>query len=246
MVYIDVNCDLGENAGDDTAIMPFISSANIACGYHAGDEVAMRTAIECALQHNVAIGAHPGFKDKENFGRTEMQLSFNEVYNLVAEQVLTLQEITCGYHTTLHHVKPHGALYNMAAKDKTMAAAIAKAVKNAGENIILYGFAGSCLISEAKKINLHTANEVFADRRYNADGSLVARSNASALLENDDEAIAQVIDMIKNSYVTTIAGTVIPVQAETVCLHGDSKQAVLFASKIFEALKQYDIILKAI
>ncbi|HWB28057.1 MAG TPA: 5-oxoprolinase subunit PxpA [Chitinophagaceae bacterium] len=246
MHCIDINCDLGEGAGNDEAIMPYISSANIACGYHAGDETTMRQTIECALQHNVAIGAHPGFDDKKNFGRTEMNLGFSEVYNLVLKQIVLLQKLAATYNTTLHHVKPHGALYNMAAKNVTMAAAIACAVKDAGKTLVLYGLNNSYLISEARKAGLRTANEVFADRRYNNDGSLVARINPAALIENEEEAIKQALNLVVSNTVLSIDWKAVKVEAQTICLHGDGKHAAAFAQKIHEAMKAHHIVIQSI
>jgi len=241
MQYIDLNCDMGEGCGNDAAIMPFISSANIACGYHAGDEATIQQTIKCALQHNVAIGAHPGFDDKANFGRTEMVLGYNEVYSLVLQQIQIIQQYTLLYNTRLHHVKPHGALYNMAAKNIEMAAAIACAVKQAGDSLVLYGLNNSLLITEAQKLGLQTANEVFADRRYNNDGSLVSRQSKSALIEDDKEAISQVIKMIKKGHVVSVDGLPVPVHVQTICLHGDGLHAVAFVQKIHAALAANNI-----
>lgn len=236
MRCIDLNCDMGEGCGNDADIMPYISSANIACGYHAGDEPTIKQTIQHALRYNIAIGAHPGFNDKPNFGRTEQQLAYDEVYTLVLQQIQLLQKLAALYNAKLHHVKPHGALYNMAAKNAEMAAAIAQAVKQADRKLVLYGLNNSLLITEAQKAGLQTANEVFADRHYNGDGSLVTRQKKGALIEDDEEAIRQVLTMVKNKEVISIDGRKVPVYAQTICLHGDGTHAVTFVREIREAL----------
>jgi UPF0271 protein len=226
--------------------MPFISSANIACGFHAGNTETMKATVLLALQHGVAIGAHPGFDDKENFGRTEMHLSAKELYELLSIQIIQLHKICVDANTTLHHVKPHGALYNMAAKDKIMAVTIAQAIKDVQEDLILYGLSGSYLISEAKAIGLQTASEVFADRTYQDDGSLTSRKEKNALIETDEQAIHQVLQMIQQQTVKTVSGKNISIYAETICLHGDGKHAVEFATKIHHTLKEKNIVIKTV
>src|SRR5688572_23525121 len=182
MSNIDINCDMGEGAGNDERIMPFISSANIACGYHAGDEKSIWNCIELSLQHGVAIGAHVSFLDKENFGRKEIKLDPPAVYELVTQQLVIMFELTSALDTQIHHVKPHGALYNMAAKDPMLANAIAAAVKDFDHNLLFYGLSGSSLVTEAKKLGLATVAEVFADRSYQDDGTLTPRSMHGALI----------------------------------------------------------------
>src|SRR5688572_8397522 len=179
---IDVNCDMGEGMPHDAAIMPFISSANIACGYHAGDRHTMRNTVELCLKHHVAIGAHPGFGDKKNFGRTPVELTSKALYNLIFQQLDDMDKICKGLNANLHHVKPHGALYNMAAKDPEMSSTIAIAVFDFNPRLIYYGLSGSYMISEAKKIGLQTAHEVFADRTYQPNGSLTSRTSEDALI----------------------------------------------------------------
>jgi UPF0271 protein len=235
MLLCDLNCDMGEGIGNDELIMPYITSVNIACGYHAGDQATMRQTILLAKKYNVNIGAHPSFLDRENFGRTEIKISPEQVYDLVSKQIDLLQKIAAN-NAHLHHVKPHGALYNMAAKDKLLAQAIARSVKDHNENLILFGLSNSFLISEAKAIGLKTASEVFADRTYRDDGSLTPRSQLNALIENTDEAIEQVLMMVKNGKVKTVSGKEIPMVAETICIHGDGKNAVEFAKKIRNTL----------
>jgi Uncharacterized proteins, homologs of lactam utilization protein B len=231
-MHIDLNCDMGEGIGNDELIMPYITSANIACGYHAGDEETMKKTILLAKKYNVNIGAHPSFLDRENFGRTEIKFPPEEVYELVTKQIKLLQKNAAKNNASLHHVKPHGALYNMAAKNKELAKAIAEAVKNIDKNLILFGLSNSFLISESKAIGLKTASEVFADRTYQDDGSLTPRSQPNALIQNTDEAIQHVLLMVKQGKVKTISGKEIPIVAETICIHGDGAHAVEFAKSI--------------
>lgn len=242
---IDINCDLGEGSGNDELIMPFISSANIACGYHAGDEETMRDTIRLCKKYNVAVGAHPSFADKENFGRTDMQLHPGEIYELIIKQINCLEKIAEENDVPVHHVKPHGALYNMAARDKTLAPFVALAILDTNTNYILYGLSGSYLIKEGKNLGVKTTNEVFADRTYNDDGSLTSRSRAGALIEDVEKAVAQVLQMIKEGTVTSIHGKKIPILAETICIHGDGEHAVEFARSINKALKENNIEIKA-
>ncbi|MES2003867.1 MAG: 5-oxoprolinase subunit PxpA [Bacteroidota bacterium] len=246
MHKIDLNCDMGEGFATDAAIMPFISSANIACGYHAGDDDTMRQTVALASAHHVAIGAHPGFADKPNFGRTEMQLPLNEVFDLVAEQVHRLQNIAHENGAKLHHVKPHGALYNMSARDALLADTIAKAVYQVDQTLVLFGLSGSYSISEAKNTGLSTASEVFADRSYQPDGSLTPRSKPGAMIESEEASMEQVLRMIEQKTVIALDGEALPIQAETICIHGDGKQAVQFAKYIFLTLQQHNIGIKTI
>lgn len=229
---IDINCDMGEGIGNDAAIMPFISSANIACGFHAGNGDSIRRTIDLALQHHVHIGAHPSFRDKENFGRSEMQLPLDKIYAIVIEQLIKMDLIAKEKGAVLHHVKPHGALYNMAAKNEKMAQTIAQAVKDFNEGLILYGLSGSYLVSEAKAIGLKTASEVFADRTYQDDGSLTPRSHNNALIEDEGKSVQQVLQMVCEQTITTVSGKIIPIIAETICIHGDGKYALQFAKRL--------------
>jgi UPF0271 protein len=229
---VDLNCDMGEGTGRDDSIMPYITSANIACGYHAGDEETMLQTILLAKKYNVLIGAHPSFYDRKNFGRTEITATPGEVYDLVLKQVQLLQKIADENGTRLHHVKPHGALYNMAAKNKELARAISEAVKYCGKDLVMYGLSNSYLISEAKSAGLTTASEVFADRTYQDDGSLTPRTFPDALIKNTDDAINQVMMMVKEGKVKTVSGKIIPIAAETICIHGDGEHAAEFAKAI--------------
>ena len=238
---IDLNCDMGEGMDNDALLMPLISSANIACGYHAGDDAIMRATVALAKQSGVSIGAHPGFVDKENFGRTEMQLSENELYQLVWDQIQLLQIIAKEIDTILHHVKPHGALYNMAARDAAMARVIVQAVKDVDATLIFYGLSGSHLISEAKALGLRTASEVFADRTYQDNGSLTPRSQANALIHDQAISLKQVLQMIQEQTVTAVSGKTVSLTAETICIHGDGPHAVSFAKQINTTLKSASI-----
>lgn len=246
MNSIDLNCDMGEGMPDDAAIIPFISSANIACGYHAGDRDTMRRTVDLCMKHSVAVGAHPGFRDRENFGRIPVQLSSAELYELINEQLHELNAICKEMHTALHHVKPHGALYNMAARDEQMSATIAKAVKDLNPNLIYYGLSGSCMISEAKKLGLTTSNEVFADRTYQNDGSLTPRSNPDALIHDENSMLEQVVRFVREAKVETTEKQLIPVKADTICIHGDGKFAVKFAKAIHEKLQREGIKIESI
>ena len=242
----DLNCDMGEGMPNDEAIMPFITSANIACGYHAGDESTMQRTIDLAIKYGVAIGAHPGFDDKPNFGRTEKQLTLNEIYQLVFKQVAVLRALCIQAKVSLHHVKPHGALYNMAAKNADMSKAIAQAVADTDSRLIVYGLSGSHLIIQAKLVGLRTASEVFADRTYQNDGSLTPRSHSNALISSMQQSVEQVLQMIQHKTVTSVTQASVPLQAETICLHGDGDHAVEFAQAIHQTLEQHHIEIKSI
>ena len=237
---------MGEGMPYDADIMPYISSVNIACGCHAGNEEIMKRTVELALKHNVAIGAHPGFADKENFGRKERYMIHENYYKLSIEQLTILKKITDSFNATIHHVKPHGALYNMAAHDKILAKIIAQGVKDFDEKLILYGLSGSKSISEAKALHLQTANEVFADRTYRDDGSLTPRSQSNALIEDERVSVQQVLQMIIQQTVTSVNNKIVPIIAETVCIHGDGAHAVEFAKLIHQNLKQNNIAIKAL
>jgi len=243
---VDLNCDMGEGIGNDELIMPFISSANIACGYHAGDEKTIWKTIELALKYKVAVGAHVSFLDRENFGRSEMKLPAAEVYDLITQQLIIIKEIADRFSLKLNHVKPHGALYNMAAKDAGLAHGIASAIKDFDERLLLFGLSGSHSINEARAIGLRTVSEVFADRTYRDDGSLTPRSQPNALIEDLEKSIKQVLQMINHRTVTTTSGKTIPIVSETICIHSDGKHAAAFAKNISENLKQNNIAIQSI
>lgn len=241
MGEIDLNCDMGEGISNDELIIPFISSVNIACGYHAGDEKTIWKTIELAVKNDVAIGAHVSFLDRNNFGRSEMSLPSHEIYELVEQQLIVIKEIADSFDIRINHVKPHGALYNMSVRDTVVAKAIAEAIKDFDSNLILFGLSGSYSISKAKSTGLKTASEAFADRTYEDDGSLMPRSQPNALIEDAGKAIQQVLQMIKEGTVTTVSEKQIPIVAETICIHGDGKNAVEFAKHISEAIKKEGI-----
>ena len=237
---------MGEGIENDEALMPFITSANIACGYHAGDETTMRSTVMMAKKANVAIGAHPSFLDFENFGRTEIKdITPQQVYDVVIAQLTSIHKIVIECNAHLHHVKPHGALYNMAAKDPALSMAIAHAIYDFDKTHVLFGLSGSYLISEAKAMGIKTASEVFADRTYQDDGNLTPRTKLNALIEDEEQAIGQVIQMIKKGTVTATSGKEVPILAETICLHGDGKNAVAFASAINKRLMAENITIKS-
>jgi len=242
----DLNCDMGEGMLTDALIMPFISSANIACGFHAGSDDTIRRTVELCLEFNVAAGAHPSFNDKENFGRKEQTWEPASLYELVSDQLRIFEKNAFKLGCTMHHVKPHGALYNMAAKDKWMSSVIVKAIKDFDENLLVYGLAGSHLISEAEAIGLKAVNEVFADRTYQDDGSLTPRSLPGSLIGNEEQALHQVLQMVRQQRVTAISGKWFPVRADTICIHGDGPHAVTFAQSIYQYLKAHQIDIKTI
>lgn len=236
MTSIDLNCDMGEGCGNDPELLRYISSANIACGYHAGDEMTMRETVRLALENNVAIGAHPGFPDKENFGRTNMSMSPKEIREIVVDQISMLQEICLQSGGKLAHIKPHGALYNLSAKNEIVAGAIAEAVHKFDSDLILYGLSGSLSISAAEHVGLRTASEVFADRTYQNDGTLTSRSETNALIQASEDAVEHVLNMVKYRRVRTVDAVMLPIQADTVCTHGDGEHAVEFAKAVHDAL----------
>jgi UPF0271 protein len=218
--------------GSDAALMNYVSSVNIACGFHAGDASTMRETVETAIEKGLKIGAHPSFPDLQGFGRREMKMSAAEIFDIVLYQVSALKGICEAFGAKLHHVKPHGALYNKAAKDFETAQAIAQAVKKIDENLIFYGLSGSFLITEAENIGLQTASEVFADRTYKADGALTPRSEPNALITDSKQSIAQVLEMIFDQKVTATNGEKIALKAETICIHGDGANALESAEQI--------------
>jgi len=246
MRSIDLNCDMGESfgaweMGNDAALMDYVSSVNIACGFHAGDASVMRKTVETAIEKNLKIGAHPSFPDLQGFGRREIKMSVREIFDIILYQVSALKGICEAFGARLNHVKPHGALYNQAAKDPKIAGAIAEAVKAIDDNLIFYGLSGSFLISEAEEIGLKTASEVFADRTYQTDGSLTTRNQPNALITENEKAVGQVLQMIQTQTVTTVNGAKISIKAETVCIHGDGEHALEFARTIREKLIENNI-----
>ncbi|CAN5702954.1 5-oxoprolinase subunit PpxA [soil metagenome] len=248
---IDLNCDMGESfgaweMGNDAALMDYVSSVNIACGFHAGDASVIKKTVETAIKKGVSVGAHPSFPDLQGFGRREMKLSAEEIFDIVLYQISAVKGICEAMGIKLHHVKPHGALYNQAAKNEKIANAIAKSVKSLDKNLILYGLSGSRLISEAEKIGLNTASEVFADRTYTKDGSLTPRSESNALIQDTEQAVSQVLKMIKDQTVTATSGETVAIKADTICIHGDGENALEFAKTIRENLLKKSIEVSAI
>ena len=227
MPRLDLNCDLGEGAGHDDELMPLITSANVACGVHAGDEATMRATVALAQKHGVAIGAHPGYVDRENFGRRELALAPAALRELVTTQIAALAKLS-----PLRHVKPHGALYNLAARDPVVAAAVASAVRAADPSLILLALAGSELARAGRAAGLRVAEEVFADRTYQRDGSLMPRSQPGALISDEAVAVAQVLRIVREGVVRATDGTDMQLRADTVCVHGDGPHAVAFARRL--------------
>jgi len=246
MGHIDINCDLGEGFGNysmpyDEALFDYISSANIACGFHAGDPAVMQKTVEMAISKGVAIGAHPGFQDLQGFGRREMKISPKEAYQIILYQIGALYGFVKASTAKLNHVKPHGALYNMAAKDAKLAEAIAQAVFDFDPALILYGLSGSELIGAGQRLGLRTAAEVFADRTYQDDASLAPRTQANALITDSNVAIAQVLQIIQEQRVLSSNQNLIKIEAQTVCIHGDGAHAVTFARLLKESLSHEGI-----
>lgn len=230
---------------NDKALMSYISSANIACGYHAGDESTIQRTIEYCLEHQVAIGAHPGYQDKENFGRTEMKLSDQALYDLIATQVSLLQKHCKTFQAELHHVKLHGALYNMTAKSEAMSKVFIKVVQDLDSDLVVYGLSGSRTTDLAKHSGLQVASEVFADRAYQDDGSLTPRSEKHALITDQRESLQQVMNMVQHKKVLSYSGKSIALDVDTICLHGDGAHALPFAQTIHEFLTSHSIQIKA-
>ncbi len=238
---VDLNCDMGESfgvyqMGNDEEIMKFITSANIACGFHAGDPTTMRKTVQLALENNVGIGAHPGLQDLVGFGRRNIQLSPREAYDIVIYQIGALSGFVQAEGGKMQHVKAHGALYNMAVTDARLSEAIAEAVYDINPELILFGLSGSELVMAGDKIGLRTANEVFSDRTYQADGSLTPRSQSNALITETAIALEQVILMVKEQKVMSTENQPIHIKADTICIHGDGIHALEFATAISHSL----------
>ncbi len=239
---IDINCDLGEMSladgpGNDEAIMPFISSVNIACGFHAGDPLTIEQTVRSAIRNDVSIGAHPGYPDREHFGRKPMEMSQRELRAMILYQAGAVKAMAEAAGARMSHVKPHGALYNSAATDYDMSMNIVRAVKDLDSSLVLVGLSGSQLIRAARNAGLACASEVFADRAYNDDGTLVSRTVEGAVLHDTELMIRRVIRMIREKVVESISGRLIPIEADTVCIHGDNETAPEFVKKLAEALR---------
>lgn len=251
LLTVDLNCDMGESfgawtMGRDVELMDYVSSVNIACGFHAGDASVIRKTIETAIEKNVAVGAHPSFPDLQGFGRRAMKMSPEEIFDIVLYQVAAVKGMCEALGAKLHHVKPHGALYNQAATDANLARAIARAVKAIDENLIFYGLSNSRLISEAERLGLKTASEAFADRTYQADGTLTPRVQPNALIETIEKSSEQVLEMIVAQTVTAATGEKTSIKAETICIHGDGARAVEFAREIKRNLEENGVLIRAL
>ena len=245
MRRIDLNCDLGEGAGHDAELMPLITSASISCGIHAGDVDTMRQSIELARQCNVTVGAHPSLNDRANFGRGELPVTPGEARLYVLTQTRLLQIIARQCGVKVVYLKPHGGLYNMAARDAALAEAVASAVHEVDPALTLYGLAGSKLLEAGRACGLVTASEVFADRTYQRDGTLTPRSDPGALIHYEDLAVAQVLRMVREGAVRATDGTEVPLRVDTVCLHGDGPHPVAFARRLRSELTAAGIEIKA-
>jgi UPF0271 protein len=250
MRTIDLNCDMGESfgawtMGDDRAVMPLVTSANIACGFHAGDPSTIRTTVRLAVDHGVAVGAHPAYPDLQGFGRRAMQISAQECYDLVVYQAGAVEAFARAAGTRLHHVKIHGMLYNVAAKDAALADAIARATKDLGGGVMLYALAGSLMIEAAKRHGVRAVGEVFGDRSYQSDGTLTPRSQPGAMITDESASVAQVLRMVEQGKLRSLDGVEVPVEAGTLCLHGDQPGAVRFATALRAAFRERGIEVRA-
>ena len=234
---IDLNADIGEGAEFDAEIMHCITSANISCGVHAGDANTIRRAVRSALQNEVAIGAHPGYDDRENFGRKEQNLPPEEIKELILEQLIFLDKIVQEEGGKIRHVKPHGALYNQAAVEPLVAEAVIQGIKEFDSNLYIMGLAGSLFLKRASQHGMKTIAEAFADRRYNTDGTLVSRSIPGAVIEDPSDAAAQALAFAEKRNITAINGTPIFIDAQSICLHGDNQHALEQAQFISRALR---------
>lgn len=243
---IDLNCDMGESygawtMGADAAIMPFISSANIACGFHGGDPATIRKTVRLAVDHGVAVGAHPSLPDLQGFGRRAMKITPQDMYDLVVYQAGAVEAFARAAGAKLHHVKCHGALYNMAANDEALSEAMIRAVRDLGSDVFVYVLSNSRNFEVAKAKNVRVAGEVFADRGYTDEGTLAPRGQPGAMIEDAAQSVRQVLGMLEGGYVTSLSGKRVPVSPDTLCLHGDQPGAVQFAKVIREALKEKNI-----
>ncbi|WP_026883975.1 LamB/YcsF family protein [Clostridium akagii] len=246
MHKVDLNCDLGESfgsykIGSDEKVIPYISSANIACGFHASDPVVMDNTVKLAKQYNVSVGAHPGLADLVGFGRRKMDISAKEAKVIVQYQIGALNSFCLAHGIKMNHVKLHGALYNMAAKDLNLALAICEGIYEVDPNLILLGLSGSKMIEAAICTRLKVASEVFADRAYNDDGTLVARTKYGAVITDEEMAIKRVIRMVSENKVRTINGIDIAIKADSICVHGDGIKALEFVKTISKALEKENI-----
>ena len=248
MKRIDLNCDMGESygawqMGADAEVMPHISSANIACGFHGGDPATIRKTVQLAVEHGVAVGAHPSLPDLQGFGRRVMKISPQDMYDLVLYQAGAVEAFARAAGSRLHHVKCHGALYNMAAIDEALSEAMVRAAKDLG--VMLYVLSNSKNFAVAKKAGIAVAGEVFADRGYSDDGTLAPRDRPGGMIEDAEQSVKQVLGMIEGGYVTSLSGKRVPVAADTLCLHGDQPGAAQFARALRKVLQEKNIAVAA-
>jgi UPF0271 protein len=246
MKRIDINCDMGESygawtMGADAEVMPYISSANIACGFHGGDPATIRKTVRLAVDHGVAVGAHPSLPDLQGFGRRPMKISPQDMYDLVVYQAGAVEAFARAAGARLHHVKCHGALYNMAATDEALSEAMARAVRDLGNGVMLYALSNSRMMEVAKRQSLKVAGEVFADRGYSDDGTLAPRDLPGGMVEDEREAVARALAMVEKGEVISLSGKRVAVLADTLCLHGDQPGAAAFAKAIRKAFAEHAI-----
>jgi UPF0271 protein len=249
MKTIDINCDMGESygawkMGADAEVMPFVSSANIACGFHGGDPATIRRTVRLAVDHGVAVGAHPSLPDLQGFGRRAMKISPQDMYDLVLYQAGAVEAFARAAGARLHHVKCHGALYNMAANDEALSEAMARAARDLG-GVMLYALSNSKMMETAKRLGVPVAGEVFADRGYADDGTLAPRDRPGAMVEDAGEAVARALAMVEQGHVVSLSGRRVPVSADTLCLHGDQPGAVTFAKAIRKAFAERNVTIAA-
>ena len=250
MKKIDLNCDMGESygawkMGADAEVMPFITSANIACGFHGGDPATIRKTVRLALDRGVAVGAHPSLPDLMGFGRRAMRISPQDMYDLIVYQAGAVEAFARAAGAKLHHVKCHGALYNMAVNDEALSEAMVRAVKDLGSGVMLYALSGSKTFQLGKKAGIPVAGEVFADRGYSDDGTLAPRDRPGGMIEDAAASAKQALAMIEEGYVTSLAGKRVAVSADTMCLHGDQPGAVAFAQALRKAFTEKGITVAA-
>src|SRR5690349_7701918 len=243
---VDINCDMGESfgayeIGADEEVLPHVTSANIACGFHGGDPTVMRKTVAAAARHGVAVGAHPGLPDLVGFGRRAMQVTPDEVYNLLIYQIGALLGFARAAGVPLKHVKQHGALYNMAAAQPALADAIARAVRDVDAELVLYGLAGSHLLTAAKEVGIPAASEVFADRNYLAGGALAPRSRPDAMVHDVDQAVRRAVRMVREGRVTDVDGDELTIRADTICIHGDGPNAATIARALRAGLERAEV-----
>jgi UPF0271 protein len=248
---VDLNSDVGESfgaytLGQDQILLPHITSANVACGFHAGDPSVMRVTVALARQHGVAVGAHPGFPDLVGFGRRDLNATPGEIEDFVVYQVGALSAVAGAQGARLQHVKPHGALFNMAVRDRELADAIARATAAVDRSLILFGLPGSELISAGRRAGLRTAAEVFADRAYEPDGTLVSRRKPGAVIHDPDAVVARVVRMAIERSVIAVDGSTVAFDLDTICVHGDTPGAAVLAARIREALERSGVDVKAV